>query len=45
MIGNRGEILSCLKTNPTPTLWYSDPRTPTALIDSIANGFAYVGTP
>lgn len=45
MIGNRGEILSCLKTNPTPTLWYSDPRTPTALIDLIADGFAYVGTP
>ena len=41
MIGNRGEILSRLKTNPAPTLWYSDPHTPTALIESIA----YVGTP
>lgn len=45
IIGNRGEILSCLRTNPTPTLWLSDPRTPTALIDSIADGFAYVGNP
>ena len=45
MLGNRGEILSCLRTNPTPTLWLSDPRTPAALIDSIADGFAYVGQP
>lgn len=45
MIGNRGEILSCLRTNPTPTLWFSDPHTPTALTDSIADGFAYVGKP